>query len=184
MEGSNNRPSGETRDVPSTPRACSTPEAARTHTDLARRASRGSRNATTIVPHSNDEGSCPRDVAHQGVVEAATPLADGGVDSDHLADRPGHGCGPAHGLRGVPAAAVSTLRSAATAETGLEDYSRGEALLSGLLRLSTGGSPTKSTPLVFESISLKAARLNIMCSSVAGAVEFAKCPPVATFCVR
>ncbi|CAN0101153.1 unnamed protein product, partial [Ectocarpus sp. 12 AP-2014] len=43
-------------------------------------------------------------------------------DSDTSADRPGHGCGRGHGLTGVPAA-VSTPRSAVTAETG-EDYSR------------------------------------------------------------
>ncbi|CAN0249305.1 unnamed protein product, partial [Ectocarpus sp. 12 AP-2014] len=121
MEGSNNGPPGNTSDVPSTPRACRTLEVARTHVDLTHRA-RGGRSVTTIVPHSN-EGSCPRrDIAHHGVEEAATPLVDGGIDSDMLADRPMHGCGPGHGLTGVPAA-VSTIRSAVTAETG-EDYSR------------------------------------------------------------
>ncbi|CAM9329860.1 unnamed protein product [Ectocarpus sp. 4 AP-2014] len=138
MEGSNNRSPGATSNVPSTPRACRTPEATRTHVDLTRRA-RGRRSATTIVPHSN-EGSCPRrDIPHQGVVEAATPLVDGGVDSDVSADRPGHGCGPGHGLTGVPAA-VSTNRSAVTAETG-EDYGR-----LGITTSARASSETASHP--------------------------------------
>ncbi|CAN0061137.1 unnamed protein product, partial [Ectocarpus sp. 8 AP-2014] len=117
---------------------CRTPEAARTHVDLTRRA-RGSRSATTIVPHLN-EGSCPpRGIAHQGEVEAATPLVDGGVDSDISAGRPGHGCGPGHGLTGVPAA-VSTLRSAVTAETG-EDHSR-----LGITTSARASSETASHP--------------------------------------